>query len=329
LGATIGWGFQLQDPIVVTILAVILFLVGMNLIGFFEISGRFASVGSSLTQGNSHKASFFTGVLATLVATPCTAPFMAPAIGYALTQTPVISLIVFASLGFGLAFPYLLLTFIPTIQKILPKPGLWMETFKQSLAFPMLASVIWLVWVLVQQVGTTSIPYILGLLLGLSFLIWLFKKVQSVGLKFIFVILFLVFLGFFFNTLKSPQQSEEATFTQDYLNTVLSENPDKPVFVNMTAAWCITCLVNERASLSKSDVKNAFEDNNVIYIKGDWTNRNPEITKFLESYGRNGVPLYVYYGKGNADGIRPDAIVLPQILTAQTVLDIIEGDQND
>ncbi len=325
-GESIGWGFQLQNPYVVTALATLLFLIGLNLLGLFEIGGRFMNVGSKLTSGNDTKSSFFTGVLATLVATPCTAPFMATAIGYALTQNAFISLLVFAMLGLGLAFPYLLLSFIPAVQKILPRPGAWMDTFKQALAWPMFASVIWLVWVLAQQAGSFAIAYILALFLAITFILWLFKKSSSKFVKIGFLA-FLVGVFISYSSILSPKDAMNyEPYDATKLESVLRDNPDQPVFINMTAAWCITCLVNEQTSLSQKTVKQAFADANILYMKGDWTNRDSDITKFLEGYGRNGVPLYVFYGVANENGQRPEPVLLPQILTPDIVLTTIKGD---
>ena len=326
-GESIGWGFQLQNPYVVTGLAILLFIIGLNLMGLFEISGRFTNIGSNLTSGNDVKSSFFTGVLATLVATPCTAPFMASAIGYALTQNAFISLLVFATLGLGLAFPYLLLTFVPAVQKIMPRPGAWMDTFKQALAWPMFASVIWLVWVLIQQSGDLAILYILGLFTAILFIIWFFKKISSrlwrVGMM---AFLIGVFIGYS-SVLMPKSETNYQAFNPTELERILIENPDRAVFTNMTAAWCITCLVNERTSLSDADVVAAFADQDILYMKGDWTNRDATITNYLESFNRNGVPLYVYYAPVGSDGTRPDPVLLPQILTPHIILETIKGDE--
>jgi thiol:disulfide interchange protein DsbD len=324
-GESIGWGFQLQDPYVVTALATLLFVIGLNLIGLFEISGRFTNIGSNLTIGNDTKSSFFTGVLATLVATPCTAPFMASAIGYALTQNAFVALSVFAMLGFGLAFPYLLLTFIPAAQKILPKPGVWMDTFKQALAFPMFASAIWLIWVLAQQAGDLAVIYVLGLFLSILFIIWFFRKISS-RLWRVIVTTFLIGVFIGYSPILAPKAANNYIAFDSYeLETILRNNPDQAVFTNMTAAWCITCLVNERTSLSDANVVAAFNDKNIVYMKGDWTNRDTMITDYLESFGRNGVPLYVYYPNA-VNGVRPDPIILPQILTPNIVLKTIKGE---
>jgi thiol:disulfide interchange protein DsbD len=279
-GAAIGWGFQLQNPWVIAFLIAIVIAVGLNLLGVFHISGgRLTSLGSRLTTGTGHGSSFWTGVLATAVATPCTAPFMATAVGFALTQNAVIALMVFAMLGAGLAFPYLLFCFIPAFQSILPKPGAWMETFRKILSIPMFLTALWLLWVLIQQLG-----------------------------------------------LINHQITTDEPFTQKRLERVLLDNPGSPVFVDMTAAWCITCLVNKKTSIENERVQQAFEDNNVIYMVGDWTNKDAEIAAYLHQFGREGVPLYVYYETVDMDGVRPKPIVLPQILTPDIVIDTINGE---
>jgi len=278
-GARIGWGFQLQNPIVILVLFVLFVAISLNLIGVFNVGGRFASIGSKMTSGHDVKASFFTGVLAMIVATPCTAPFMATAIGFALTQNAFVSLMIFATLGLGLAFPYLLLCYIPQTQKILPKPGQWMEVFKKILAIPMMVSAVWLLWVFAQQTNMIG---------------------------------------------GGDENFGTTPFTRAGLTDILNDNPDSPVFVNMTAAWCITCLVNEKTSLSADSVKQAFSAANVIYVKGDWTNRDDDIAAYLNEFKRDGVPLYVYYPPADAKGMRGDATVLPQVLTPSTITNIIK-----
>lgn len=326
-GESIGWGFQLQNPLIVTLLAVLLFAIGLNLSGVFDIKGRLVNLGSHFTQGNNLKASFFTGVLATIVATPCSAPFMASAIGFALTQNAFIALLIFAVLGVGLALPYLILCFVPQTQKFLPKPGAWMETFRQFLAFPMFASAIWLVWVLSRQTGSAGVLYALAAMLGFAFVIWLVKKHApkyiSYGLAIAVVIGLLITAPFIQPVQKNAVKNFEI-YSQSKLDDILRNNPDEAVFVNMTASWCITCLVNERVALSNDSVKALFAAKEITYLKGDWTNKDEEITRFLEKYDRNGVPLYVYYRPApEKGGKRPKEVILPQILTPQIVKDII------
>ncbi len=340
-GAQIGWGFQFQSPGFVLTLAVLLYLIGLNLSGFFDINaGGIAGLGQNLTQGKGFMPSFMTGILATLVATPCTAPFMATALGFAITQPAIVSLIIFLALGFGLALPYLAICFIPAVQKILPKPGAWMDVFKQVLAFPMYASAIWLAWVLSMQIGPSAIVVASGVMLGLTIAIWFLNVKPSKGTMapiclILFAVSFIGTIWFGYAGIASADQTVPHTqnnnqehaikwqnFTQDKLDTLLAG--DNPVFVDMTAAWCITCKVNEKVALNIPSTAEIFEDMNIQALQGDWTNQNPEITKYLARYGRNGVPLYVYYNKPDSKtGLRPQPVVLPQLLTPGIVRDYL------
>ncbi len=333
-GAGVGWGFHLQNPIVVTLLAYLLFIIGLNLSGLFEFGGEFVNIGGKLTQGSGLGSSFFTGVLATLVATPCTAPFMGTAIGFALTQDPIVSLSVFAALGFGLALPYLALSFAPFLQHALPKPGAWMETFKELLAFPMYASAAWLVWVLSQQIGPMGMLGVLMGMVAIAFGLWLLKHRPKSGYwkaktKIIAVIAFisaiaLLPVGELAQPNNSVVQSMEfgETYSPEKLEALLNEN--SPIFVEMTAAWCITCKVNHAIAINTDATKKLFAGTKVRYLIGDWTNQDLEITKYLNRYGRNGVPIYVYYGPKDAETCtRPDPKVLPQILTPGIVKNAI------
>lgn len=339
-GAQIGWGFQLQNPVIIISLIYLIFILGLNLAGLFEFSSRLSSTGQKLTNQSGNRGAFFTGVLATLVATPCTAPFMGAAMGFALTQPAFISLLVFLMLGFGLALPYLALCFIPALRTKLPKPGHWMETFRQFLAFPMFITAAWLVWVLSQQINSLSVFCILLSLIGIVFIIWLVKnlpgtekKAARVFSKTIIVISAIFIVTTTFSAAKHTssdvrfhmeiggQNWEE--FTPQRLDSLLSTT-DTPVFVNMTAAWCITCKVNEKIALSTDSAKRIFEEYNIQYLKGDWTNQNPDITAYLNAFNRQGVPIYVFYGpRDEQTGKRPDPIVLPQILTPRLVEDTI------
>lgn len=319
-GAQIGWGFQLQNPAIILFLTYLFFTLGLNLAGFFEIDFGLANAGQSLTRAHGLSGSFFTGMLATLVATPCTAPFMGVAMGYALTQSPFISILVFIALGLGLALPYLALCYIPALRHLLPRPGAWMETFRQFLAFPMFAASCWLIWVLSQQ--TDHMGVLIGLLglLSIAFGLWLWKnRPHGKTAKAIVITTALAMFGFAVSTLVIERHVEPAmametatgiseAFSQEKLNQYLDDN--QPIFINMTAAWCITCKVNEKVAISIPSTQKIFEERKIKYLKGDWTNQNPEITKFLESYGRSGVPLYVYYPPSSREGM-----VLPQILT--------------
>ncbi len=333
-GAQLGWGFQLQNALVVSLLAYLLFVIGLNLSGFFEFRNLCGNCGGKLASGDGLGASFFTGVLATLVATPCTAPFMGVAIGYALLQPAIVALVIFAALGLGLALPYLVLAFVPALQKRLPRPGAWMENFRQFLAFPMFAFAAWLVWVAAQQVDALAL---LGLMLGLvliAFAIWVMARVPHKGLwrsiavaAIIFSLAGAVFLLPRTQGPASLKVTEEGAFGEVFSPEALSAAlaSSDPVFVEMTAAWCITCKVNHATSLNIPSTKELFAARGVRYLVGDWTNADPVITQYLKSFGRNGVPIYVYYGKPGADGKRPEAVLLPQILTPAIVAKGIEG----
>lgn len=332
-GNQIGWGFQFQSPIFVLLIAWLLFSVGLSLSGVFFIGGSVAGVGSSLTEKPGYSGSFFTGVLATLVATPCTAPFMAAALGYALVQPPVQLLAIFLSLGFGLALPYLLLSCWPRLQRWLPRPGMWMERAKQLLAFPMYAAVIWLVWVLVQQTGASGVIVALGGCLLIALAAWLYNSTRTSSDKQrhmgtgIALLLILLAIAGGVNQLDASERSAQKTAADDnwevYSDTRLQQllAEGKPVFLNFTASWCISCLVNERVALSTQTVKDTFQQQGIIYLKGDWTNKDPQITAFLKKFNRSGVPLYVFYAAGNA--ANPEE--LPQILTPDIVVAAVTG----
>lgn len=339
-GEKIGWGFQLQSPIVVLMLAYLLFLMGLNLSGFFEFKGHFFSnIGHKLTEKHGYTGTFFTGMLATVVATPCTAPFMGAAMGFALTQPEPIALAVFMALGFGLALPYVLLCIVPPLRRVLPKPGAWMETFRQFLAFPLYASVAWLVWVYNQQTpGSYGVLLAQGGLVLIALSIWVGHQVPHRKgwrplVKGIAVLLFClaVLIAGMSSSVMPPEVDVEDSagshagdhlpFTTAALDAALSG--DSPIFINMTAAWCLTCKVNERVALATETTQTLLKTHHVVYLLGDWTNRNPEITEFLQKYGRSGVPLYVYYGpRDPISKKRPEPVVLPQLLTPGLIEDI-------
>jgi thiol:disulfide interchange protein DsbD len=328
-GEQIGWGFQLQSPLFVTLMVYLLLAVGLNLSGVFEIGGGLAGVGDSLTQGDNYRAAFFTGVLTTLVATPCTAPFMAAAVGAALTQSPIAALCIFAALGLGLALPYLLLSFAPWLRAALPKPGAWMDTLKQVFAFPMYASAAWLLWVLAQQSSPGLAAALAGAIL-IALAAWAYQKSKlgnrgrAAAIATACVALLLaILLPVRFGGVAPPAgaaQAADADAWQPYDAGRLAalKAAGQPVLVNFTASWCLTCLVNERNAFADSAVQRVFRDKRVTLMKGDWTNRDPAITRALAAFGRAGVPLYVVY---NAKPGAADPIVLPQILTAS----IVEG----
>jgi thiol:disulfide interchange protein DsbD len=332
-GAEIGWGFQLQSPWVVGLLVYLFLLVGLNLSGYFEIGTRLMSLGDSSLTRSGYSGSFFTGVLATLVAAPCTAPFMASAIGFALTQSNIAALLIFTSLGVGMAAPYLALCYAPGLLKRLPRPGPWMERFKEFLAFPLYASAVWLLWVLSLQTGATGVLVIGAGAVALTLAIWLLKHLPAGGPgRALLQALAFLMVG---ATLYSPTQLQTATASvltsagddngkagqvaEAYSEAKLAEyRRDGAVFVNFTAAWCVTCKVNEAVALSTAEVQSMFEAEGIRYLKGDWTNEDPVITQKLAEHGRSGVPLYLYYAKGASE---PE--VLPQLLTKAIVLEAL------
>jgi thiol:disulfide interchange protein len=319
-GHSIGWGFQFQSPVFVAITAWVLFAVGLNLSGVFEIPGRVAGMGQSLTLRRGFIGSFFSGALAVVVATPCTAPFMSVALAAALTAPPVETMALFLALGLGLAAPTVILTLLPGVAMLLPRPGRWMDILKQGLAFPMYAASVWLLWVISLQAGGDGV-----LATGAGFVLvgvaaWLsrFGRKATFALAACAVLAMAALLPGLGTPAAAQAETKPDSFTPARLAALRAEG--RPVFLNFTAAWCVTCLVNERVALSPQSVQNAFAAANVAMLTGDWTRQNPDITAFLVAQGRDGVPLYLYYPPGG----KPP-IVLPQILTPQLVLTTIAG----
>ncbi len=312
-GQSIGWGFQLQSPIFVALLAYLFFVIAQSFSGQFSIGNRWMNLGQSFTRSNRVSSSFMTGILATVVASPCTAPFMGTALGVALTQPAGVSMAIFAALGLGMALPFLALSWIPGLMEKLPVPGPWMNTFSQLLAFPLYASVIWLLWVLGRQTSIDhAIVVSLGILL-LAFAIWLTGHSKNIVSKGILALSVLTALSLTVN----PKPVDQVPLWQPYSPEALStlQSANRAVFINLTADWCITCLANEKIALSSEAFQSALKKYDITYLKGDWTNNNPEITRLLNEHGRSGVPLYLYYdAKGNP------AKILPQILSQKTVL---------
>ncbi len=360
-GEQIGWGFQLQSPLVVGLLVYVFALVGLNLAGYFEVGTRLMSFGdSAVTSGVAGTAtgadggdgadrsgvtpytnSFMIGVLATIVAAPCTAPFMGAAVGYALLQHPLTGLMVFASLGAGLAAPFLILCHQPKLMSRLPRPGAWMVTLRQLFAFPMWAAALWLLWVLGQQAGVNGMSAVLGGLLLIVLAIWLLTRSASKQVRWVYrIVAGVLLLSAVYITqltvtpgpaatesqssnqsLKQLSKGSQKAF-QEYSQSALEQAlQEGPVFVNFTAAWCITCKVNELNALNSQAFNNLLAQKGVTYLKGDWTNEDPEITRALAVYGRSGVPLYLVYPKGAGPG---SAEVLPQILTENAVIRALE-----
>ena len=334
-GEQIGWGFQLQSPLFVTLMVYLLLAVGLNLSGVFEVGGGLAGLGDGLTQGDSYHASFFTGVLTTLVATPCTAPFMAAAVGAALTQSPVIALAIFAALGLGLSLPYLVLSFAPWMRRALPKPGAWMDTLKQIFAFPMYASAAWLLWVLAQQTSALGLGAALAGAILVALAAWAYQKskvTSSAGrmtalATALGAVVLALFLPVRYGSVAAASVPTAGTSTpgelwQPYDAAKLGEltAQGRPLLVDFTASWCLTCLVNERNALADPTVQALFRDKGVTLMKGDWTNRDPAITKALAAFDRAGVPLYLVYSSKTGPS---NPLVLPQLLTAGVVRDAL------
>ncbi len=318
-GEAIGWGFQMQSPTFIGFLIYLLFLVGLNLSGLFHLPVVLGGVGNNLNE-NTLRGSFLTGILATLVATPCTAPFMASAVGAALTLPAWAAMLVFLSLGFGLALPFLLISIFPSLLRFLPKQGAWMERFKELLAFPMYASVIWLIWVLGKQTGADGVALILCGLLLITFIIWLQRMNAQCNLLHriftIFATAVMLAAIIFVLGKNETQESQSTSFSRAALAELRAEG--KAVYVDATAAWCITCQLNKKIALDTKRTQQAFKDNNVTLMVADWTSKNPEITEFLRKFGYNGVPLNVFYPAGGGE-----PTVLPQILSEETVINAI------
>ncbi|MGF1537972.1 MAG: protein-disulfide reductase DsbD family protein [Elainellaceae cyanobacterium] len=335
LGQQIGWGFQLQSPWFVALMAYIMFAVGLSLSGVFVFGASLMGIGQGLASQSGYRGEFFSGVFAAVVATPCTAPFMATAVGVALTQPAPVAIAIFEALALGLALPYVALSLTPGLRDRLPKPGAWMETFQQLLAFPMYGATAWLVWVLVQQTGSAGVGAVLVGLILIAFAAWIHQKTQfaskfwrrsGLGVSLLALGVALTLTQFPVPS-EVPQVASDSTSSQPLWEPYTAQRlealkaSETPVFVNFSASWCITCLVNEQVALSQPEVARALERHGVTYLKADWTNRNPAIARTLESFGRSGVPLYVAY-PGLA-GAEP--VVLPQLLTADAVVDVLEA----
>ena len=322
-GGEVGWGFQLQAPGVVAALSLLMLLIGLNLSGVFEAGLSLQRLGGG--EGGGLAGSFLTGVLAVVVAAPCTAPAMASAVAYALTRPEWEALAVFAGLGLGFAAPFTTLSFAPGLLHRLPRPGPWMDALKKALAFPMYGAAAWLVWVLAVQAGASAIAAILAAAVILALAAWLYgaaQRAQLRGGRTAWLYLTsgaagLLAIGAVTAGLGASKAAAEEPFSQARLEQLQAQH--KPVFVNFTAAWCITCQVNERAALSSHQVQQAFARTGTVYLKGDWTRRDAVIAEALAEHGRAGVPLYLVYGK---DGSAPQ--VLPQILTSGEVVSALD-----
>ena len=322
-GRELGWGFQLQSPGFVAVLALLLFFLGLSLAGQFEFGLSLTSAGGGLAQKQGFAGSFFTGVLATVVATPCMGPLMGAAVGFALAQPAWLTFVVFTALGLGLALPYLALSMQPQWTSILPKPGAWMETLKQLTAVPLFGTAIWLTWVyahLYAGDGVDRMTWLLAGFLVLAIAGWVLGRWPAKWASGIAAVLLIA--GAIALPLRKP--AVETLTWQPYTEAsfAAARATGDPVFIDFTAAWCLSCQVNERAVLRSKDVDELLVKDHVVLLKADWTQYDPVITRELASIGRSGVPAYVIYPPGKVSN--PD--VLPELLTKDLVLRQLKKD---
>jgi thiol:disulfide interchange protein DsbD len=329
-GSTLGWGFQFQSPIFLALMAGLLFFLGLSLAGQFEIGLTLTSAGGALAAKQGLAGSFFTGVLAVVVATPCTAPFMGAAVGYALAQSAAVTFAVFTALALGLAAPYVVLTLQPAWMRLLPRPGAWMEVLRQAVAVPIFATVIWLAWVLVGAYGAAALAALLASFLLLAIAGWFLGRwpakrwsTSVAGLILIGVVVLAVFDGRLTAETETSRASETTVNSgawQPWSAEAVSryQAEGRPVFVDFTASWCLSCQVNERVALNQPEVKQAFQAANVVLLKADWTRHDEAITGALTALGRSGVPAYALYLPGESS-----PRLLPEVLTPGIVTDAL------
>ena len=329
-GSQLGWGFQFQSPIFVTVMGLVIFTFGLNLVGLFEMGSSLQSLSGSVKVDKGYKGSFLSGVLATTLATPCTAPFMGSALAVALGQSSIIAVLIFTSLGIGMSTPYLLLSFFPKGLAYLPKPGEWMNGMKQLLAFPLFATVLWLMWVLGNQIDADAVIRFATGALVLAFGLWIFGRWcaphqsnmwRRIGFIVTSALLVAsVYVAYPVEAVKRDELSMQATkahdqwepFSKARLKELVANK--QPVFVDFTAAWCLTCQINHKMVLDSEVVVAAFKEKGVTLLRGDWTNRNEEISKVIEEHGKSGVPLDIVYSPSGKTKI------LAPVLTQQIVL---------
>ena len=324
-GEQLGWGFQLQSPAVIAFLAALFTLIGLNLAGAFEIGSVLPSSWAAAQVRHPLLDAALTGVLAVAVASPCTAPFMGASLGAAVTLPTVQALAVFASLGFGMALPYLAASAWPRLARALPRPGIWMAHFKTLMAFPMFATVVWLVWVLGQQAGIDGAAALLLILLALAFLAWALgsptlgtsarRGFGAVAVVLAAAALFWAAPALHQEAVASPTAAASESWQPWSTERVAQARAEgRPVFVDFTAAWCVTCQFNKRTTLGRSDVKSAFEERGVLLLRADWTRRDAAITAELSRLGRSGVPVYALYAPG-----APIPQLLSEVLSSNEV----------
>ena len=323
-GNSIGWGYQLQSPLVISLLIYLFVAIGIVFMGNLVLGGQLAKFGVLAQNQRDLAGSFLTGVLAVVVASPCTAPFMGPALGMAFLQPGLGSLFIFLVLGMGFALPYLMLSIFPQLLSKLPKPGDWMETLKQVMAFPMWGSALWLTWVLSNQVELQSVFAVLIGALLVAVCLWLLEKTQnSQGFSrslSLFISIILLAISFWlvpnsYDLDNKKIQEQDYGFSSKRLENLRLNQ--QAVFLNFTADWCITCKVNEAVALNRESVKKTLADKNIVYLKADWTRKDPEIAMMLASYGRTGVPLYILFPP------QGKPIILPELLTEDLLLGFI------
>jgi len=315
-GELVGWGFQLQSPEIVGFLAIVMTMIGFILLTEININVGNLFLTQSVTQSSGLSNSFWTGALAVIVASPCTAPFMGAALGYAIIQPSVVSMVVFIALALGFALPYLILGWNPQLIAMLPKPGEWMEILKKFFAFPMFATSIWLLWVFEQQTAGNDLIILLAMCLLASFGVWIFAQKSKIasGIGGLFVISAFLLIG---NIEKSAAPSGETLSEWNSQTEINLQSQNQAYLINFTAAWCITCQTNETLVLSTKEIQAFLKNQNIQYIKADWTNRNSEIAAALEAYERSGVPLYVFWKPG-----MDQAKILPAILRKKDILNL-------
>jgi thiol:disulfide interchange protein DsbD len=334
-GSTLGWGFQFQSPVFLALMAGLLFFLGLSLAGQFEIGLTLTGAGGSLAHKQGYTGSFFTGVLAVVVATPCTAPLMGPAIGFALAQSAAVSFAVFTALALGLAAPYVALTLQPAWTRLLPRPGAWMEVLRQAIAVPIFATVIWLAWVLAQAYGSGTLVMLLSSFLLLAIAGWFLGRwparpwATAVAAVIVLAVVGLTVFGqrMVGETTGGAKgagiagsNSAAADVWEPWSGEAVSryQAQGRPVFVDFTASWCLSCQVNERVALSQPSVQQAFKDANVALLRADWTRHDDAITQALTALGRSGVPAYALYAPGQSE---PQ--LLPEALTPGIVTDAL------
>ncbi len=330
-GLALGWGFQLQQPLVVGGLALVVFALGLSMSGLWYANIGIGQRGSGLMQRSGASGDFFTGVLAVVLATPCTAPFMGAALAYAFTGPALGGMLVFAMLGLGLALPFLLIGFIPGLAQRLPKPGAWMDTFKQLLAFPLYATAAWLVWVLAKQRGADAVGLWLAAAIALALAAWAWTQARSGRSRGWLLLALLAALGTVWPlgmlyqlerpagraTTQSNDGIEKVAYSAQQLEALRKEG--RVVFVNMTADWCVSCKANEKAVFARDGFRDAMQAANAVYMTGDYTDVDPEITAYLQAHKAVGVPLYVVYPRGGGEGR-----ILPVIVTPGLVEDALK-----